>query len=251
MFNLIKPGYVMRFGTDPGSIISPSHSGHAHLTSHLWPTTNTLGNINVISHPSGPIAEACAAAVGNRGGFSASRSLSYSKLGNFVREQKGTQDVAVGNSPAADFVGYTDGYTNYTPSPGLCVSKDFSGCLMVAYTLGAIRYVAHAAASNSADNDCKQAFLTELQNAGAVLHGWFRPFIMATDNAAKQTAMQGAARFLGGNFYKFTTFGVITAANQGFGITAFKPISLNLGTNDWVVTNVVQRPLSQSFVYQP
>jgi hypothetical protein len=255
MINLIKPGYVLRFGVDPSTIISPSYAfknadgntvKRASQTSHLWTAANSLGNVSVFSHASGALAEACSLAAGMRSGISITRAASYSKLGTAYRASQGTQDVAIGND-TADFVGYSDCYTNYTPSAGLCFSKDFSGCLMVAYRENGVRYVAHAAANSDPDEDCKQAFLTELQNKGATMLGWFRPFVAAVDNATKTTAMLKAQKYINNNFYNFTTFGVITAANQGYAITAFKPVSLNLGTNDWVVTNVTPKAMTVSF----
>jgi hypothetical protein len=168
MINLIKPGYVLRFGVDPSTIISPSYAfknadgntvKRASQTSHLWTAANSLGNVSVFSHASGALAEACSLAAGMRSGISITRAASYSKLGTAYRASQGTQDVAIGND-TADFVGYSDCYTNYTPSAGLCFSKDFSGCLMVAYRENGVRFVAHAAANSNPDEDCKQAFLT-------------------------------------------------------------------------------------------
>jgi hypothetical protein len=256
MVNLIKPGYVLRFGVDPSTILSPKNTlinvdGNTndlpYQTSHLWRAANSLGNVSVFSHASGALAEACSLAAGMRAGISMTRAASYSKLGTAYRASQGTQDVAIGNANA-DFVGYSDGYTNYTPSAGLCFSKDFSGCLMVAYRENGVRYVAHAAANQNDDLDCKQAFLTELQNKNATMIGWFRPFIREVDNAAKTTAMLKAQKYLNNNFYNFTTFGVITAQNLAYAITAFKPVSLNLGTNDWVVTNVASKVMDVSFI---
>jgi hypothetical protein len=246
MINLIKPGYVLRFGVDPSTIPSPQHRGHDFQSSHLWGGVNSLGNVSVFSHASGTLAEACSLAAGMRSGISITRPTSYSGLGTYTREVTGRQDVAIGNA-TADFVGYTDCFTNYTPSNGLCFSKDFSGCLMVAYTYNGNRFVAHAAANSNTDNDCKQAFLTHLQNIGAIMLGWFRPYVEALDGAAKMTAMVKAKKYVNNNFYNFSTFGVITAANQGYSITAFRPVSLNLANNDWVVTNVTPKAMTVSF----
>ena len=120
---------------------------------------------------------------------------------------------------------------------------------MVAYTYNGARYVAHAAANQTPAEDCKQAFLSHLQHIGATMHGWFRPFVAATDNAAKMSSMTKAQKYLNGNFYNFSTFGVITAGNQAYSITAFRPVSLNLGNNDWVVTNITPKTMTNSFTY--
>jgi hypothetical protein len=49
--------------------------------------------------------------------------------------------------------------------------------------------VAHAAASQVPSMNCKQPFLSTVQGMNAVLtHGWFRPFVAASDGARKANA---------------------------------------------------------------
>jgi hypothetical protein len=248
MLNLIKPGHVLRFGTCPSTIISPSWSGVAHKSAQQWPAgSQNLGNVSCISHPSGALAEICAhVATGLRtGGNAATRAMSYSKVGNFVRQEiTKNQNVQVGAS-VADFVGYTDGYTNYIQSANMVFSKDFSGCLMVVYTINGARYVAHAAANANAAMDCKQAFLTHLQQQNAQLVGWFRPYSDAIDGAGKAASFQRVKDFIQQNINKLTTFGAVWGT-QAYSIEAFKPTGV--GGNDWVVTNIVAKPMSQSWI---
>jgi hypothetical protein len=255
MINLIKPGYVLNFAVDPNSIISPSHAiidnngvsrQSPFQTAHLWRGVNSLGVVSVFSHASGALAEVCSVTAGLRTGISKHRADSYSPLGTFARAVTFRQNVAIGNA-AGDFVGYTDCYTNYTQSNGLCFSKDFSGCLMVAYRYNGNRYVAHAAANGTPSNDCKQAFLTHLQNIGANMIGWFRPYVAANDDGAKIQAFTAVKDYVNSNINGLTTFGVITATDQAYSITAFKPVSLNPNTTDWVVTNITPKVMTVSF----
>lgn len=247
MFHQIKPGHVLRFTTDPGGIISPpANPQHANdnTLETLWPTTNTLGNVQLISHPSGPMgAVAAAVATRLRPGFSLSREASYSSLG-----RSNTQaDRAVG-AQTCDFVGYTDGKAHYINSPNTVFSKDFSGCTMVVYTQAGVRRVAHASASGVANMNCRHAFMTTIQGNGAVLTGWFKPFVQATDGGRKATAFAVITGFVGGNINRLTTFGVVTAANVAYTLDAFKPAGVGYGANDWVVTYIATRNLDPGWV---
>src|SRR6185436_10857452 len=73
----------------------------------------------------------------------------------------------VRGSVDCDFVGYTEGKSLYVPSRGAVISKDFTGCLMVLYSQNGERRVAHSAASQDPDMDCKRAFLRTLTANGA------------------------------------------------------------------------------------
>lgn len=246
MYHLIKPGHVLRFATCPSSIVSPPgvpnpmHNDPGLVTP--WPAVNTLGQVSVVSHPSGTLGEVAAeVATAQRPGVSLSRAASYSGIGRATT----AQDRPIGQD-AADFVGYCDGRSYTIASNQTVFSKDFSGCVMAAYSIGGQRRVAHAAASQVATMDCKQAFLTTIQGQGAVLHGWFRPFRDNVDGARRMAAFQRHGVRMGGNPYAITTFGVITAANQGWAIDAFKPTGI-AGTS-WVVTHIAQKPLSTSWI---
>lgn len=247
MFDQVKPGHVLRFGVNPSSILSPkgpASSGHADNTlESLWPTTSALGLVQCISHPSGPvgpIAADVATHLRTTPGSKA-RSTSYSGIGRLV-----TASNRVVGSVNADFVGYTDGMSNYIASNETVFSKDFSGCLMVEYTVGGQRRVAHAAASQVPAMNCKQAFLDTLRANGAVLnHGWFRPYTSPADDGHKIEEFRVVGKYIGGNINNLVTFGVVTATGQAYAIDAFKPTA---GTgNDWVVTYIDPRPMSQSF----
>jgi hypothetical protein len=244
MFNQIKPGHVLRFATCPSTIASPmgtNPENNDNSAETAWPNTNTLGQVTLISHPSGALGEmAAAVALGVRPGSSVSRSASYSAVGRMVTPS----DRPLGQE-TCDFVGYTDGKSYYINSARTVFSKDFSGCLMVAYTQAGQRRVAHSAASAVAQMDCKQAFLNTIQGNGAVLHGWFRPFRDALDSARRLGAYQAFAGYMGNNPYAITTFGVITAANQAWAIDAFKPQGI---TGSWVVTHVAQPALSNAWI---
>src|ERR1043165_2164700 len=161
MLNLIKPGYVLRFGTCPSTVISPSWTGVAHQTAQAFPNT-PLGNVTCLWNPSGNI-NAISKDVFNNLASYTDRAASYFWAS--------TQDVQIG-AATADFVGYTDGYTNCIQSNNMVFSKDFSGCLMVSYDIAGVRHVAHAAANATPTMDCKQAFLTWLQGQHAALVGW-------------------------------------------------------------------------------
>ncbi|MCU0906038.1 MAG: hypothetical protein MUF73_01025 [Rhodobacteraceae bacterium] len=244
MFNQIKPGHVLRFATCPSTIASPmgtNPENNDNTAETPWPNTSTLGQVTLISHPSGAVgAIAADVALRGRAGASTSRSVSYSPVGRMVTPA----DRPLGQE-TCDFVGYTDGKSYYINSARTVFSKDFSGCLMVAYTQGAHRRVAHSAASAVPLMDCKQAFLTTIQGNGAVLHGWFRPFRDAVDGARRFAAYQTFAGHMGNNPYAITTFGVITAAGQAWAIDAFKPHGI---TGSWVVTHVAQTALSNAWI---
>lgn len=246
MYNLIKPGHVLQFATCPSTIISP-----AGVTKPMendpsivtpWPAVSALGQVSVLSHPAGALgAIAAEVATSERAGGSLSRTASYSGIGRAVTAQN--RPIGQDN---ADFVGYCDGRSYTIDSNQTVFSKDFSGCLFVAYTIAGQRKVAHAAASQVATMDCKQAFLTTIQAQGAILHGWFRPFRDALDGARRMAAYQRHSARMGGNPYAITTFGVITAANQGWAIDAFKPSGI--AGSSWVVTHIAQKPLSNAWI---
>jgi len=243
MYNLIKPGHVLMFSTCPQTINSPPVANFDNTAVTLWPNAATLGNVRCVSHPSGEIGKIAAkVAVEMRGPAIASRSLSYSGIGRAMTDANRTigQDVC-------DFVGYVDGCSYYTPSNRTVFSKDFSGCIMAAYTVAGQRRVAHAAASSVPEMDCKQGFLTAIQGQAANLHGRFRPFVDANDGARRFNAYNAIKNFVGNNPYAITTFGVMTAGNVAYAIDAFKPTAGPPGA--WVVTYCGTRTTSISFVY--
>lgn len=247
MFNLMKPGHVLRFGTCPSTIISPA-GVHGALNDNtletLWTASSNLGLVQCLSHPSGNIG-AIAADVATHlrtTPGSISRSASYSGPGRFF-----TRSNRVVGQLNCDFVGYVDGRSNYIRSTQTVFSKDFSGCLMVEYTFIGQRRVAHAAASQTPEMDCKQAFLTTLQGMGAVLtHGWFRPFVSATDSARKANAFGAIGKYIQNQINNLVTFGVVTATGQAYSIDAFKPHGIP--GNNWVVTNISPKVMSQSWI---
>jgi len=246
MFNQIKAGHVLRFTTDPGGIVSPqaSNVGNDNTLETLWPNTSNLGNVQVLSHPDGAIgAIAADVATRLRPGFSLSRQASYSGLGRATTQA----NRAVG-AQNCDFVGYTDGKAHYINSANTVFSKDFSGCTMVVYTQAGVRRVAHAAASAVPAMNCRHAFMTTIQGNGAVLIGWFKPFTQAADGARKVTAFGVINRHIGGDINRLTTFGVVTAANVGYTLDAFKPVGVGYGANDWVVTHIASRTLNTGWV---
>jgi hypothetical protein len=124
-------------------------------------------------------------------------------------------------------------------------SKDFSGCLMVVYTLDGVRCVAHAAASSVPAMDCKQAFLNKLKTLNAQLIGWFRPYVAAKDDAKKIAAFRAVSKYMGGNINNLTTFGVV-AGGKAYAIDAFKPN--NCPGNSWVVTGVTPKTTSKAWM---
>lgn len=246
MFNLIEPGHVLRFGTDPSTIVSPPATIHRDQDNTLataWPAASHLGLVQCISHPSGPIGSIAADVAKNLRTTpgSISRSASYSGAGRLLTSSN--RNVGSVN---CDFVGYVDGQSNYIQSTQATFSKDFSGCLMVVYTVAGQRHVAHAAASLVPDMNCKQPFLTTIQAIPAVLNGWFRPYVDALDGNQKIHNYGHVAKYLGGNPNKLTTFGVVTAANQPYAVEAFKPNGIP--GNDWVVTSITPKVMSQSWV---
>jgi hypothetical protein len=261
MFNLIEPGHVLRFATDPRAIISPEANDKPDNTLEtLWPTTSNLGNVQVISHPSGSVGDVAAEVAKNlRGASNNSRSLSYSAAGRAF-----TPSNRVVGSTICDFVGYTDGKSNYIATSNAAFSKDFSGCLFVCYSIKGQRRVAHAASSDVLAYDCKQAFLNTIRAKHAVLHGWFRPFQVAADLGTKINEYAHISNYVNNNINNLTTFGVITAAGIPYSINAFKPYHMGpmvggpmLGKlrqpgaimkgNDWVVTSVSAKQMSQNW----
>lgn len=246
MFNQIKPGHVLRFGTDPGGIVSPpaNNVNNDNTLETLWSNTSNLGNVRVLSHPDGPIgAIAADVATRLRPGFRLSRQVSYSGLGRAAT--RANRQVGIQN---CDFVGYTDGKAHYINSVGTVFSKDFSGCTMVVYTTrDGERRVAHAAASAVPELNCKHAFMTTIERNGAVLIGWFKPFTDATDGVRKANAFGVITNYIGGNINRLTTFGVVTVANDAYTIDAFKPAGVGYGANDWVVTHIARCGLNQGW----
>lgn len=246
MFDLIKPGHVLRFGTCPSTINSPP-AGNAATNDNtletLWPNVNNLGLVQCLSHPSGNLGKVAAdVAIKLRGESKFSRTVSYSELGRAFT----ASNRLVGNQNCR-FVGYTDGKSFYIQTADTVFSKDFSGCLFVAYRVGGNRRVAHVAASAVAAMDCKQAFLTTVHGiAGAQLIGWFRPYIARRDDMSKISAYHQVKEHIPGqDINKLTTFGVMTQAGAGYSIDAFKPTGV-VGA-DWVVTAITQRTLSRAW----
>jgi hypothetical protein len=245
MFNLIKPGYVLRFGTCPKTIQSPPGGDDFQNDPSLvtpWPNTNTLGVVRCFSHPSGALAAMAAdVATHLRPGGSVSRSASYSAVGRAVN----AADHPIG-SAGCNFVGYTDGKSYFINSANTVFSKDFSGCLFVSYSVQGQRRVAHVAASKVPHMNCKQPFLTTIKGQQAVLHGWFRPFQDAVDGARRHAAFLRISRYVNHDPFAITTFGVLTQANQAYAIDAFKPAGAH--GSDWIVTHVAAHVLSQSWI---
>ncbi len=244
MFNQVKPGHVLRFGTDPTSIRSPAGvvnpEDNDNTLETPWPAANDLGLVQVLSHPSGPIGLVAAdVAKRLRGGFSPARLASYSAPGLAVT----AANRSVGAQQCA-FVGYVDGRAYFIESVRTVFSKDFSGCMMVVYRKDGGRRVAHVAASQVRTMDCKQAFLNTLQANGAELIGWFKPYSDAADGARTVSNFRVIRGHIEGQISRLTTFGVITAANEAYSIDAFKPVGRGFGPNDWVITYVERRTLS-------
>lgn len=245
MFNLIKPGHILRFGTCPSRIVPPGANNvvNDNTLATPWPTTSHLGMVQCLSHPAGNIGKIAAdiATHLRTTPGSTSRAASYSAPGRFF-----TQSNRAVGSLACDFVGYVDGQSNFIQSTHTVFSKDFSGCLMVVYTVAGQRHVAHSAASNAPKMDCKQAFLTTIQGMGAVLNGWFRPFVSALDSARKVQAFTIMGKYADRNINNLTTFGVVTQNGQAYSIDAFKPSGI--GGNDWIVTDISSKVMSTSWI---
>ncbi|WP_431258165.1 hypothetical protein ACQ86G_27050 [Roseateles chitinivorans] len=244
MFDLIKPGHILRFGTDPHSIGAPMAATNSTTNDNrletLWTSANSVGAVELISHPSGPLqAIADDAAKELREGFDLSRSVSYSPVGHAVT----ASDRRLG-STACDYVGYADGKSYYTETDQAVFSKEFSGCLMVAYRQNGVRRIAHVSASQVPTMDCKQAFLDTLRTHDATLIGWFRPFVLA-DSERKAKAFRKISKHADGDFGRTTTFGVFTASDQHYAIDAFRPN--RGGPNVWVVMGVYRPQLYTTF----
>lgn len=237
MFDRIKPGHVLRFtATDPGDIAPPAASTQDNdITAEtLWTAASTLGRVELISHPSGALADMAAEVAKKlRSGLSLTRLASYSDTG----QAHTAQDRLLGTA-ICDFVGYVDGRSNYIATDRAAISKDFSGCLMVHYVVNGQRRIAHSAASKDPARDCKQAFLTTLQGMNARLVGWFKPFTTA-DDADFIRHFAVASPHVKGRPNRMTTFGVVTATGEAYAIEAFKPEAAV--HNDWIVT-AVRRP---------
>ena len=248
MFNLMKPGHILRFGTCPSTIVSPPGAKYDltndNTLATAWPKTSNLGVVQCLSHPSGNIGEIAADVATHLRTTpgSKSRTASYSAAGRFFTKS----NRAVG-SLTCNFVGYVDGQSNYIQSAQTVFSKDFSGCLMVVYTVAGQRHVAHAAASEVAKMDCKQAFLNTLQDMNAVLNGWFRPFVSNLDTTRKINAFGVIGKYVGNNIDNFTTFGVVTQAGQAYSVDAFKPSGI--AGKDWVVTDISPKAMRISWIF--
>ncbi len=248
MFDQMKPGHILRFSTCPSTIISPhgiKSEGFADNTlATAWPMNSHLGGVRCLSHPSGAIGPIAAeVALRIRTTPSKSRAVSYSAPGRLL-----TKSNRIIGSENCDFVGYVDGQSNYIQSALTVFSKDFSGCLMVAYTIGGQRHIAHAAASLVPKMDCKQAFLDTLHNMNATLIGWFRPFVENLDANRVMNTFGIIGKYIGNNPIHLTTFGIVTQNGAAYSIDAFKPKGI-VG-NDWVVTDVTSRTMSQSWTFQ-
>lgn len=182
VFNQIKPGYVFEFGVCPSTIISPPALANKLDNTRIepWPDhLRALGGVRCLSHPLGTSADAAAFVANNirTGGDAGARARSYSPAGNLARAVTFRRNVTIGNA-TADFVGYIEGQSNYVESQRTVFSKDFSGCLMVAFNRNGTRCVAHVAASLEPTSDCKHTFLHALSNhigAHYDLIGWFQP----------------------------------------------------------------------------
>ena len=132
MLNLMKPGHILRFAVCP-STIPPPRGGPSAFNDNTrtdeWPMARkSLGNASLLTHPSGMLAPICGdIATKLRGVNSFKRNMSYSKAGNTARAVTKRRNVQLG-AVVADFVGYTDGRSNYVQSANMVFSKDFSGC---------------------------------------------------------------------------------------------------------------------------
>lgn len=243
MFHLVKPGHILRFTTCPSTIISPPgvKGTNDNTLATAWPMVSTLGLVQCLSHPSGNIGSMATDVVKRLRTTpnSLSRVASYSAPGQLL-----TKSDRVIASEVCDFVGYVDGQSNYIQSARTVFSKDFTGCLMVVYTVAGQRHVAHVAASSVPNMDCKQAFLNTIQNMNAVLNGWFRP-IMIEDEARTGDTFAVVGKYVGNDPNRLTTFGVVTQAGQAYAVDAFKP--KGLPGNDWIVTDVRPKMMSQNW----
>lgn len=241
MFDKIKAGHVLRFnGTDPGDIVPPAATavGNDITAETRWTAQSVLGRVDLVSHPTGPLADMAAEVAKKlRPGISLTRLVSYSDTAKEHTPQNRFLGAAL-----CDFVGYVDGRSNYIATDRAVISKDFSGCLMVSYVVNGERRVAHSAASQDPARDCKQAFLTTLQGQNARQLSWFKPY--TTDEAAgfiQRFAV--ASPHVGGRPNRMTTFGVVTSTGDAYAIEAFKPLAAV--QNDWIVT-AVRRPQIRS-----
>lgn len=210
-----------------------------------WPANlaSSLGVVQALSHPTGPIgAIAADVATRQRAGFSISRLVSYSEQGR--ARTPGDRLVGARN---CDFVGYTDGKAHYIESTNTVFSKDFSGCTMVVYRKNGMRRVAHVAASAVPAMNCKQAFMETIQNDGAQLIGWFKPFTN-DDNQRKINTFMAVTGYIADDIKRLTTFGIITDGNVAYSLDAFKPVEAGLRVNEWVVTHVRQHELNRGWV---
>jgi hypothetical protein len=241
MFDQIKPGHVLRFtGTDPGAIAPPAATtvGNDIRAETLWTAQSVLGRVDLISHPTGPLADMAAEVSKKlRGGISLTRLASYSDTGKEYLPQNRFIGATI-----CDFVGYVDGRSNYIATDRAVISKDFSGCLMVTYVVNGERRVAHSAASQDPARDCKQAFLTTLRGMNAQQLSWFKPYTSA-DDAGFIQRFAVASPHVSGQPNRMTTFGVVTATGDAYAIEAFKPLAAV--QNDWIVT-AVRRPQIRS-----
>lgn len=246
MFDLMKPGHVLRFTTCPTSIVSPLGvlipDANDNSLETLWTGNSYLGMVQCLSHPSGSIGAAAAYVATHirTTPDSRSRTVGYSAPGRLL-----TSSNRVVGAVDCDFVGYVDGRSNYIQSTRTVFSKDFSGCLMVEYRVAGQRRVAHVAASGSPPMNCKQPFLTTLQGMGAALtNGWFQPFVVA-DSGGKANRFVAIGKYLE-KIDNLVTFGVVTATGNAYSVEAFKPDGV--AGNDWVVTDITRKTMSGSWI---
>ena len=184
-FGLIKVGNVLHFADrHPIDIVPPRQNSDYYKKSRPFPPGDThLGRVRVISHPDIPRQHGRGPTLRQLANHVGSRFSRYSKNYKFPSKFVAPKNITVGHFHA-DFVGYTNGTTQCVRSDRVVFSKDFSGCLMVVYTLIGARYVAHAPASEFPQQDCKKAFLEEIADAShKQLIGWFRPWIRAHSDA--------------------------------------------------------------------
>lgn len=81
-----------------------------------------------------------------------------------------------------------------TPKARTVFSKDFCGCLMVVYSIGGQRRVALAACQCGSNDGLQAGFPGHHPAQGAVLGGWFKPFIDIRDGAHKFTTFAAISK---------------------------------------------------------
>ena len=128
------------------------------------------------------------------------------------------------------------------------------------------RHVAHAPASHRPDMDCKQAFLTEINNSPTHnLIGWFRPFdpTLEEKQAAlknmyfdEQVRIRGTHRLkrVGPGFIstlnktckEYTVMGIVDTNNRCYSIQGFQPIGY---PNYFLITGMEKHRLRHGHVF--